>query len=214
MPATRTRGRTTATAPDAADQIKEEQRGKRKRKAASPEELTKPAPEEGVPTSAKPTAPHFLMKSEPTTFSIDQLEAMQQSTEHWDGVRNAQACNLMKTMRTGQRCFFYHSSCPKPGIVGIVEVVREAYPDFTAWDPKSDYFDERSTVEKPKWWMVDIKLVRKLKRLVSLEELKTHASGALKDMPLFNRSRLSIQPITQQQWDYILSLEEIKGEEQ
>ncbi len=101
-------------------------------------------------------------------------------------------------------------ACPMqtPGIIGVVEVAREAYPDHFAFDKSSKYYDARSTQEQPKWHMVDVKLVRRLRRLVSLEELKRHKEGALASMVLFRQSRLSVQPVTQAEWDFILSLED------
>ena len=150
---------------------------------------------------------HWLMKSEPNAFSIDDLEQMPDQTEHWDGVRNYQARNMMRDdMKFGDQVFFYHSNCKEPGIVGIMEVVRESYPDFTAFDPTGKYFDEKSNPEKPRWFMVDIKYVRHTNRVISLAELKEH--DALENMPLVRKgNRLSIMPVTQEQWDYILGLE-------
>lgn len=151
---------------------------------------------------------YWLMKSEPDTFGIDDLAAMPNGTEHWDGVRNYQARNMMRDqMRVGDRVFFYHSNTKVPGIVGIAEVVREGYPDHTAFDPDAKYYDPKSDPDKPRWYMVDVKFVRRLKRTISLEELKGHAD-ALGDFPLLRRgNRLSIMPVTKEQWDYILGLE-------
>jgi len=151
---------------------------------------------------------YWLMKSEPTAFSIDDLEQMPQQTEHWDGVRNYQARNMMRDqMKLGDLVFFYHSNCDEPGIVGIMEVVRESYPDHTAFDPQSKYFDPKSSPEAPRWFMVDIKYVRHTSRVISLAEMKEHE--ALENMPLVRKgNRLSIMPVTQQEWEYILRLEE------
>uniref|UniRef100_A0A383V9Z6 Thymocyte nuclear protein 1 n=1 Tax=Tetradesmus obliquus TaxID=3088 RepID=A0A383V9Z6_TETOB len=165
-------------------------------------------------TSDAPVQQFFLVKSEPDAFSIDQLEARPNQTEGWDGVRNAQARNNMRSMRLGDLAFFYHSSCKVPGIVGIVKVVREAYPDVTAFDPASQYYDASSSRDNPKWWQVDFQLVRKLSRQITLEELKTHKEGSLTGMALFNRPRLSVQQVTQQEWQFVLGLEAQESQQQ
>ncbi|HFD12040.1 MAG TPA: EVE domain-containing protein [Crenotrichaceae bacterium] len=151
---------------------------------------------------------YWLMKSEPEEFSIDDLQAMPEQTEHWDGVRNYQARNMMRDqMKIGDLVFFYHSNCQTPGIVGIMKVVRESYPDFTAFDVNDKHYDAKSDPDQPRWFMVDIQFVRKLDRTISLTELKT--CPELETMPLVCRgNRLSIMPVTQQQWDFILSLED------
>jgi predicted RNA-binding protein with PUA-like domain len=143
------------------------------------------------------------MKSEPGEFGIDDLAAMPDRTHHWDGVRNYQARNMMRDdMKIGDRVFFYHSNCAEPGIVGIMEVCREAYPDFTAFDPD----DPKSKPDQPRWFMVDVRLVRKLKRVLSLKELKE--APELSDFALVRRgNRLSVMPVTAEQWHFILSLE-------
>jgi predicted RNA-binding protein with PUA-like domain len=150
---------------------------------------------------------YWLMKSEPDAFSIDDLQQRPNQTEHWDGVRNYQARNMMRDdMKIGDQVFFYHSNCALPGIVGIAEVVRESYPDFTAFDPDDKHFDPKSNTEKPTWFMVDVKFVRKLARTISLQELKQHE--ALAELALVRRgNRLSIMSVSQQQWDFILGLE-------
>lgn len=149
---------------------------------------------------------YWLMKSEPDVFSIDDLKARPGKTEHWDGVRNFQARNFMRAMRKGDLAFFYHSSCPEPGVAGIVEIAREAYPDFTAWDTTSPYHDPRSRPDKPLWYMVDVRYKRRLKRLIPLAELR--ASPALAKMPLLARgNRLSIMPVTAAQWNAIVAME-------
>ena len=149
---------------------------------------------------------YWLMKSEPDTFGIDDLEA--NGTEHWDGVRNYQARNMMRDqMRKGDRVFFYHSNCKEPGIVGLARVAREGYPDFTAFDPETKYYDPKSDPDQPRWYMVDLAFDRKLERTIGLQELKEHAE-ALGDFPLLRRgNRLSVMPVTAEQWDYILRLE-------
>ncbi|GAP66154.1 hypothetical protein MBSD_n1456 [Mizugakiibacter sediminis] len=148
---------------------------------------------------------HWLMKSEPDTFSIDDLARKRR--EAWDGVRNYQARNYMRdAMKTGDPVFFYHSSCAAPGIAGIAAVASAAYPDPTQFDPRSPYFDPGSSRDDPRWMLVDVKFVRKLKRIITLDELKTHR--ALAAMPLLQRgTRLSVQPVTKAQWDFILALE-------
>jgi predicted RNA-binding protein with PUA-like domain len=150
---------------------------------------------------------YWLMKSEPDVFGIDHLKAMPDKTEHWDGVRNYQARNMMRDqMKKGDLVFFYHSNCEVPGIVGIAKVVKEGYPDHTALDPETKYYDPKSDPENPRWYMVDVKFQRKLKRTITLAELK--GAPELEDCPLVRKgNRLSILPISKQQWEYILSLE-------
>ncbi|MFA5626565.1 MAG: EVE domain-containing protein [Thiohalomonadaceae bacterium] len=147
------------------------------------------------------------MKSEPDVFGIDHLAGCPAQTEHWDGVRNYQARNMLRDqMQVGDLVFFYHSNCKVPGIVGIAEVVRSGYSDHTARDPRSNYYDPKSTEERPIWFMVDIRFVRKLERNISLEELKQQPE--LSSTPLVRRgNRLSVMPISPQEWDFILSLE-------
>jgi predicted RNA-binding protein with PUA-like domain len=147
----------------------------------------------------------WLMKSEPDVFGIDDLA--RRGVEHWDGVRNYQARNMMRDeMRVGDRVLFYHSNAHPPGIAGIAEIAREGYPDFTSWNPESKYFDPASTPDKPRWYMVDVKFVRKLKHLITLDELKKHPF--LSDMPLLRKgNRLSVMPVSKEHWDYILELE-------
>ena len=148
---------------------------------------------------------HWLMKSEPDTFSIDDLKRKGQ--EAWDGVRNYQARNFMRDgMRKGDKVFFYHSNCAEPGIVGIAEVVTEAYPDPTQFDPKSKYFDPGSSRDNPRWMLVEVKFVKKLKRTITLKELQ--ADPALSDMPLVRKgNRLSVMPVSAADWRHILTLE-------
>jgi predicted RNA-binding protein with PUA-like domain len=148
---------------------------------------------------------HWLMKSEPDAFSIDDLKRKKQ--EPWDGVRNYQARNFMRDgMRPGDKVFFYHSNCNPPGIVGIAEVATDAYPDPSQFDPKSKYFDPGSSRDKPRWMLVDVKFVKKLKRTITLDELK--ADEALAEMPLVRKgNRLSVMPVDAPHWRHILSLE-------
>jgi predicted RNA-binding protein with PUA-like domain len=148
---------------------------------------------------------HWLMKSEPDEFSIDDLVRAPKQTTPWVGVRNYQARNFMRDgMRIGDYAFFYHSSCPLPGIAGIVEISRLAYPDATQFDPKSAYFDPKSTRDAPRWLHVDVKLVGKT-RLVTLPMLR--ATHGLEDMVVLRRgNRLSITPVTPVQWRIVEKL--------
>jgi predicted RNA-binding protein with PUA-like domain len=140
-------------------------------------------------------AAHWLMKSEPDVFSIDDLA--KKGVAGWDGVRNYQARNFMKAMKLGDRVFFYHSNALPPGIAGIAEVITLAYPDPTQFDPKA-------APGAPIWFQVDLRFVKKFSRLLSLDELR--GVPALAGMPLFNRSRLSVQPVTAAQWKTIAAL--------
>ena len=148
---------------------------------------------------------YWLMKSEPDVFGIDDLKKVK--NEPWDGVRNYQARNMMRDdMKKGDLVFFYHSNTDVPGIVGIMEVVKEGYPDHTAFDPEAKYYDPKSDPDNPRWYMVDVKFKKKLKRTISLAELKETAE--IEDMPLVRKgNRLSIMPVTKQQWDFILGME-------
>jgi predicted RNA-binding protein with PUA-like domain len=148
---------------------------------------------------------HWLMKSEPDVFSIDDLA--RKGRENWDCIRNYQARNMMRDeMRIGDEVFFYNSSCEQPAIVGIARVCSEPYPDPTQFDRKSHYYDPKSMPDNPRWILVDVEFVRKLERPITLVELKSHA--ALADMILTRRgNRLSIMPVEQRDWDFILSLE-------
>lgn len=147
------------------------------------------------------------MKSEPSSFSIDDLALRPGQTEPWDGVRNYQARNMLRDgMKLGDLAFFYHSNCEQPGIVGIVRVVREAYPDATAFDPDHQHHDPKSRPEQPTWFMVDVQFVRKLRRTITLAELKDRPE--LDDLALVRRgNRLSVMPVSAAQWEFILGLE-------
>ena len=159
----------------------------------------------------------WLVKSEPDEFSLDDLRASPGGVAQWDGVRNAQARNLMKTMRVGDRAFFYHSSCKVPAVVGICEVVKAAYPDPTALDPKAHGFDPKSTPSNNRWLCVDFEFIRAMSRTVTLSELRREAAGdgvtgedgakALSSMTLLNRPRLSVQRVTRVEWEHVLRLE-------
>jgi predicted RNA-binding protein with PUA-like domain len=150
---------------------------------------------------------YWLMKSEPGLFSIDDLAARPDQTEPWDGVRNYQARNMMRDqMKRGDRAFFYHSNCPEPGIAGIVEIAGSGRPDPTAFDPAEDHYDPKSDPAAPRWYLVDVKLDRKLSRVIPLAELKQHPE--LADMLLLRRgNRLSVMPVDESHWDFILGLE-------
>jgi len=148
---------------------------------------------------------YWLMKSEPDVFGIDDLAKRPQQTEHWDGVRNYQARNWMRDeMKIGDQVLFYHSNCKPPGIAGIAEIVKEAYPDHTAFDPETTYYDPKSDPDNPRWVMVDLRFVRKFDQLLSLETLKSMPQ--LADMRLLQRgNRLSIMPVTEREWDIIIA---------
>jgi predicted RNA-binding protein with PUA-like domain len=145
---------------------------------------------------------YWLMKSEPDEYSIDDLAAAPNQTTPWFGVRNYQARNFMRdAMRVGDRAFFYHSSCPQPGIAGVVEVSSAAYPDASQFDRKSEYFDPQSKRAEPRWLNVDVKLVKK-SRLVPLAELRAHAD--LAGMRVLQRgNRLSITPVSPEEWRFV-----------
>jgi predicted RNA-binding protein with PUA-like domain len=149
------------------------------------------------------------MKSEPETFGIDDLAKAKRKTTHWDGVRNYQARNFMRDgMQRGDLAFFYHSNCDEPGIYGIVEIVKTGYPDHTAFDPKDAHYDAQSDPDNPRWYMVDVRLQRKLERPVTLATLREHADDALRGMLLLKRgNRLSVTPVSAAHWKFILSLE-------
>nr|WP_245611701.1 EVE domain-containing protein [Nevskia soli] len=150
---------------------------------------------------------YWLMKSEPDSFSIDDLQRRPKKIEAWDGVRNYQARNFMRQMKLGDQAFFYHSSCEVPGIVGLMKVVAEAYPDPTQFDAGHHHYDPASKPEEPRWSLVDMKFERKLKRVITLTELREH-EGKLSNFRLLARgTRLSVLPVTPAQWEYILKLE-------
>ena len=145
---------------------------------------------------------YWLMKSEPDEFGIDDLAAAPEKTTAWAGVRNYQARNFMRAkMRVGDKVFFYHSSCPEPGIAGIAEVASMPYPDASQFDPKSPYFDETAKREAPRWFNVDVKFVKKT-RLVSLAELREHR-GLASMRVLAPGNRLSITPVDGREWEFI-----------
>lgn len=165
----------------------------------------------------------WLLKSEPESrlengmdlkFGIEDLKKEPNQTACWDGVRNYQARNFMRAMRVGQKGFFYHSNCKVPGIAGLVEIVKESYVDHTQFDQKDPHYDPKSSKDNPKWDMVDVQFLRNLKRFIPLNELKRlhleHKStgGPLAKLALFTSARLSVQPIRQEEFNFILSLED------
>ena len=149
---------------------------------------------------------YWLLKSEPTAYSFADLQQEPDQTAEWDGVRNYQARNFMRDeMKAGDGVLFYHSSTDPTAVVGTATIAREAYPDATAWDPKSEHPDPKSTPENPVWMLVDIRADREFPRPVTLQEIK--ANPKLKDMLLVRRGmRLSIQPVTQEEWDEVLRM--------
>lgn len=191
-----------------------------KRKAL--EQVTIPGENVKKTSDSEPEPSHWLIKSEPDTrmengidmkFSFDDLKAEPDSTACWDGVRNYSARNNMRAMKVGQQAFFYHSNTKPPGIVGIVDIVKEAYVDHTQFDPKDPHYDAASKKDNPKWSMVDVKYVRPTGRYIPLDELKRvhleHKSnkGPMANLSLFTKARLSVMPISQEEWDFILGME-------
>jgi predicted RNA-binding protein with PUA-like domain len=152
---------------------------------------------------------YWLFKSEPDSFSIDDLAAAPKHTSAWDGVRNFQARNMLRdSIKKGDQGFFYHSSCPVPGIAGIVSIVKSGYPDATAFDPRHPHYDADSNSDAPRWFVVDVKLLRKFSRIITLDELRAHAAKRLENFVLLRRgNRLSVMPVDKKDWDFILTLE-------
>ena len=142
---------------------------------------------------------YWLMKSEPETYSIDDLA--RDGSTHWDGVRNFKARNNMRAMSVGDEVLFYHSNANPPGVAGIARVCRTAYPDPAQFDRKSEYFDEKSDRSAPRWAMVDVEFMAKAKESVSLPDIK--ADAALADMELLRQARLSVQSVTKAQFDRV-----------
>jgi predicted RNA-binding protein with PUA-like domain len=155
---------------------------------------------------------YWLMKSEPESFSIDDLARAPGQSTCWDGVRNYQARNMLRDeMKRGDLAFFYHSNCEPPGIVGIVKIVREGYPDHTAFDPRDHHFDPKSDPSSPRWFMVDVKLVEKFSRVLSLRELKEHSAGDLAGFQLLARgNRLSVMPVSAAHWKVVTAISKAK----
>ena len=153
---------------------------------------------------------YWLIKSEPSEFSFDDLKASPRRRTHWDGVRNYQARNFIRDgMKEGDLAFYYHSNCADPGIVGIARIASAAYPDHTAFDPDDKHYDPASDPENPRWFMVDVSYERELARPISLRELKQNKAGALEDFALLRRgNRLSVMPVSAKQWKFITALEQ------
>ena len=149
---------------------------------------------------------YWLMKSEPSEFSIDDLMKRPKQTEPWDGIRNYQVRNMMRDeMKTGDLAFFYHSSCKEPGVVGVMEIVSQAYPDPTAFDPKNKHFDPKSDPNNPRWLLVDVCFKEKFSQTLTLTELR--AKKSLAAMKLLQRGcRLSITPVSKKEWNAVLQM--------
>ncbi len=151
---------------------------------------------------------YWLLKSEPDSFGIEDLARAPRKTCAWDGVRNYQARNTLRdAMKKGDQAFFYHSSCDIPGIAGIVSVVKEGYPDNTAFKRGHHHYDAESDPKNPRWYMVDVRLERQFARIVTLDELRAYVAGPLKSMVLLRKgNRLSVMPVTKSEWQFILGL--------
>jgi len=151
---------------------------------------------------------YWLFKTEPATFSVDDLARARDSTTAWDGVRNYQVRNMLRDeMQVGDQGFLYHSSCDVPGIYGVMRVVRAGYPERAALDRKHKYFDPKSDPANPRWYSVDVSLERKIDPPITLESLRKHAHGALAEMLILRRgNRLSVTPVTRDEWRFIASL--------
>ena len=150
------------------------------------------------------TKRYWLIKSEPSDYSFDDLTNEEDGVSEWDGVRNYQARNNMQAMKVGDEVLFYHSQAKPTAVVGLAAVVEEAYPDDTAWDPDAEHPDPRSTPDKPLWFMVDIQAKERLGRPVTLKEIRN--TPGLEDMVLVKNSRLSVQPVTEEEWRIVLDL--------
>lgn len=166
---------------------------------------------------------YWLMKAEPESrlvngqdvkFSIDDLKSLKVSC--WDGVRNYGARNNMRAMEVGDLAFFYHSNCKPPGIVGVMKICKKAYPDYTAVDKSHPYFDPKSDISNPKWFMVDVEYIKHLPRMITLEELKKHKDGSLKELSLLKQGRLSVSKVQESEWVFInkLALQESTNEQE
>ncbi|MDF2179296.1 EVE domain-containing protein [Aliiglaciecola sp. CAU 1673] len=149
---------------------------------------------------------YWLFKTEPDVFGIADLKKRPNQTEHWDGVRNYQARNFLRDeIKQGDKVFIYHSSCDNVGIAGVAEVVREGYVDPSQFDPESKYYDPKSSMDTPRWYMVDVKFIRQFKRVLSLKEIK--ANPALAEMPLVQKgNRLSVMPVKAAEWQVLLQM--------
>ena len=151
---------------------------------------------------------YWLMKTEPSTFSIDDLAKAPKRTTCWDGVRNYQVRNMLRDQfAVGDLAFMYHSSCEIPGVVGVMKVVSKGYPDATAFDRKHAHYDPESDPKAPRWYMVDVRLEQRFSRVISLDELRRHVDGKLRDLLILKRgNRLSITPVSAAEWRFIGSL--------
>ena len=151
---------------------------------------------------------YWLMKTEPSTFSIDDLAKAPKRTTCWDGVRNYQVRNMLRDQfAVGDLAFMYHSSCDIPGVVGVMKVVSKGYHDATAFDRKHAHYDPESDPKAPRWYMVDVRLEQRFSRVISLDELRRHADGKLRDLLILKRgNRLSITPVSAAEWRFIGSL--------
>ena len=152
---------------------------------------------------------YWLMKSEPNEFGIDDLRTNPGKTEPWDGVRNYQARNMMRDqMKVGDKALFSHSACEVPGVVGVMKINCKPYADFTAFDPEDKHYVPKSDADNPRWFLVDVKYVKKLKRVIPLSELRQYQDRQLDGMVLLKRgNRLSIMPVSKEHFDFILGLE-------
>jgi predicted RNA-binding protein with PUA-like domain len=152
---------------------------------------------------------YWLLKTEPSSFGVDDFARAPRRTASWDGVRNFQARNLIRDeMKKGDEAFLYHSSCDLPGIVGILKITKNAYPDPTAFERRDPHYDPDSVRSKPRWFMVDVRLQRKLTRVITLDELRKYASKELQNMVLLRPgNRLSVTPVDASHWQFICSLE-------
>lgn len=200
-------------------------RTKTKSPGEAPSTVEKSSPQEpsALKTCGNHGSSYWLMKSEPESrlekgvdvkFSIEDLKAQPEQTACWDGVRNYQARNFLRAMKLGQEAFFYHSNCKEPGIAGLMKIVKESYPDHTQFEKGNPHYDPSSKKDNPKWSMVDVQFVRMMKRFIPLAELRAHhhahkaTGGPLQRMALFTLQRLSVQPLTREEFDFILSLED------
>jgi predicted RNA-binding protein with PUA-like domain len=148
---------------------------------------------------------YWLMKSEPATFGIDHLAKKPGKRSGWDGVRNYQARNMLRDeFAVGDRAFFHHSSCDTPGIYGTIEVVRAGHPDPTQFERRSGYYDAGSDPANPRWYQVEVRLLKKFRHPVTLDAMREHVRGALKDLVVLRRgNRLSVMPVTADEWRFI-----------
>ncbi len=148
---------------------------------------------------------YWLFKSEPDEYSLDDLANEKQGFGVWDGIRNYQARNILRDqVSVNDKVLFYYSSCKIPGVAGVAQVVKSAYPDPAQFDPSSKYYDSKATPEKPRWFCVDVKSVKKFDQVVTLKSLKMQQP--LSEMTLLKQGRLSVQPVTESEWHYILTL--------